>query len=145
MALLFNLIYSKNPLRKEELKNIYLILKNLTMMNVYLMKLDEVTRCIIRCTGHPADTRRSVLNRWNKKTIELRPHGYAVELGYAGYIKAERTNVRNMVRNIYSKDFIDERKRLMKLSHKARYHPRLYPVIAGNILMRIKHPPVIVG
>jgi len=81
MALFFNFIYRKNPLRREEPKKIYLTLKN-----VRLMRVDEVTKRIAQRTGLHADMCRSVLNSWNEEAIELLSHGYSVELGNAGYI-----------------------------------------------------------
>lgn len=81
MSLLYNLIYKGNPMNPEEGKKLYVVLKSRR-----LVKIDEVTKKISEKLNIHEDLCRSVLNCWNKVSVEYLTDGCSVELGKAGYV-----------------------------------------------------------
>lgn len=81
MSLLYNLIYKGNPMNPEEGKKLYLVLKSRRMV-----RIDEVTKKISEKLNIHEDLCRSVLNCWNKVSVDYLTEGCTVELGNAGYV-----------------------------------------------------------
>ena len=77
----YNLFYKGNPLRPEDEKKIYLVLRKRSKATI-----DEVCEMISKRLNLHKDLCRAVLNSWNTVEIELLTDGRTVELGDAGSV-----------------------------------------------------------